>query len=434
MPVVVLEALAGQRRAPGGGAHQEAATARVPERPHLVAGPLEPEHRVEDVERDHRQAVRRVGRAGRLEAGHRARLGDPLLEDLAVGRLAIGEDEVRVDRRVALPERRVDPDLLEQRVHAEGARLVRDDRHDPRPELRIADQVAQDPGEDHRRRDRRRAAGRELGIDRGGRSRQRRRSHDPARQRPAQRAASLDEVLDLLGIRARVVVRRVLEGLVRDRQLEAVAEDPELGLVELLGLVGDVAGLDPGPERPALDRVGEDHRRGAGVLGGGLVGGVHLAVVVAAAAELGQVVVGQVLDQLLEPRVGPEEVLADVGAAGDRELLELTVERLVHLLDEQPVHVAREQVVPLAAPDDLDHVPAGAAERGLELLDDLAVAADRAVEPLQVAVDDEGQVVETLARRDVQRAERFGLVGLAVAEEGPDPRVRRYRAGRGCWR
>ena len=62
----------------------------------------------------------------------------------------------------------------------------------------------------------------------------------------------------------------------------------------------------------------------------------------------------------------------------------------------------------------------GAAERRLELLDDLAVAAHRAVEPLQVAVDDEDQVVELLARRQRDRAERFGLVGLAVAEKRPD--------------
>ena len=77
--------------------------------------------------------------------------------------------------------------------------------------------------------------------------------------------------------------------------------------------------------------------------------------------------------------------------------------------------------IPLATPDDLDDVPAGAAEDRLELLDDLAVAAHRAVEALQVAVDDEGQVVEPLAGGHVERAERLRLVGLAVAEEGPDP-------------
>ena len=189
--------------------------------------------------------------------------------------------------------------------------------------------------------------------------------------------------------------------------------------------MGDVAGLDARAEGPALDGLGEDHGRRAGVLGRGLVRGVDLAVVVAAAAELGEVVVGQVLDELAQPRIRPEEVLADVRAAGDRELLELAVERVVHLLDEDAVDVAGEEVVPLARPDDLDDVPAGAAEGRLELLDDLAVAADRAVEALQVAVDDEGQVVEALAGGDVERAERLGLVGLAVAEERPDPRTGR---------
>ena len=53
----------------------------------------------------------------------------------------------------------------------------------------------------------------------------------------------------------------------------------------------------------------------------------------------------------------------------------------------------------------------------LELLDDLAVAAHRTVEALQVAVDDEDQVVELLACRDRQPGHRLGLVHLAVADE-----------------
>ena len=176
----------------------------------------------------------------------------------------------------------------------------------------------------------------------------------------------------------------------------------------------------PGAERPALDGLGEDHRRGADVLGRRLVRGVDLAVVVAAAAELEDVVVGEVLDDPAQPRVGAEEVLADVVAARHRVLLELAVERLVHLLDQHAVDVARQQLVPLAAPDDLDHVPAGAAEQALELLDDLAVAADRAVEALQVAVDDERQVVEAVAGGERDAGDRLGLVHLAVAEERPD--------------
>ena len=62
VPVGVLQALTGQRRPAGGGADQEAAGHLVGHRPDRVAGPLEAEHRVEDVERDHRLAVRRVRR------------------------------------------------------------------------------------------------------------------------------------------------------------------------------------------------------------------------------------------------------------------------------------------------------------------------------------------------------------------------------------
>ena len=66
-------------------------------------------------------------------------------------------------------------------------------------------------------------------------------------------------------------------------------------------------------------------------------------------------------------------------------------------LTSRPSVILLEQRIPLAAPDHLDHVPAGAAEDRLELLDDLAVAADRTVEALEVAVDDEDQVVELFA-------------------------------------
>src|SRR5581483_5415380 len=90
------------------------------------------------------------------------------------------------------------------------------------------------------------------------------------------------------------------------------------------------------------------------------------------------------------------------------------------LVDEDAVDVALEQVVPLPAPDDLNDVPAAAFERRLELLNDLAVAPHRAVEALQVAVDDEDQVVELLGGGEMQRRHRLRLVHLAVADEGPD--------------
>ena len=147
----------------------------------------------------------------------------------------------------------------------------------------------------------------------------------------------------------------------------------------------------------------------------------HLAVVVAAALELPpDVLVGPVLDHLAGAGVAAEEEVADVLAVVGAEGLVVAVVGGVHGVDERAVPVLGQQRVPAAAPHDLDDVPARPAEERLELLDDLAVAADRAVEPLQVAVDDEGEVVELLAGGELQQAAGLGLVHLAVAEERPD--------------
>jgi hypothetical protein len=51
------------------------------------------------------------------------------------------------------------------------------------------------------------------------------------------------------------------------------------------------------------------------------------------------------------------------------------------------------------------------------------------VEALQVAVDDEGAVVELLARGERERGNRLGLVHLAVAEEAPDAALSRAAFG-----
>ena len=95
LAVAVLQPLAGERRAAGGRAEQEAAAALVAERPDEVADALEPEHRIEDEERDHRLTPRRVRGAGGGERRHRPGLGDPLLEDAPVARLAVREQQAR---------------------------------------------------------------------------------------------------------------------------------------------------------------------------------------------------------------------------------------------------------------------------------------------------------------------------------------------------
>ena len=290
------------------------------------------------------------------------------------------------------------------------------------PMTGILHQLLEQPDERHRGGHRLLArALAQLVVDRIAGQRQRLGPDDPAGEHPAEGGPPLAHVLDLVGVLARVVVRRQLrlQGRIRDRQVEPVPELLQLGHGELLHLVRGVAGLEVLAQRPALDRVRQDDRGLAGVLAGRLERRVHLAVVVPAAGQAAQLVVGQVLHHGAQPGIAAEEVLPDVRARLHAVGLELAVRRGVHLVDQYAVGVPGEQRVPVAAPDDLDHVPARAAEVRLELLDDLAVAAHRAVQPLQVAVDDEGEVVQFLAGSQPDRAERLGLVHLAVAEERP---------------
>ena len=320
---------------------------------------------------------------------------------------------------------RVDADLAEQRFHPERPRLVGHDRHDQPAEVLVAQQLRQQPDEHHRRR--RLASFRALVefLERFGRDRRQRFAAGlPARDEAAERLAPLQEVAGLDAVFRRPVERRLRNIRVGNRDAEPRPERTQLVFVHLLLLVRDVLALARLAETVALDRPGQDDRRRALVLDGGLVGVVDLDRIVPAQRHLLELVVRQVLDHVEQARIDAPEMLADVGARFDGVFLILAVDDLAHAFHEETVAILGEQRIPLASPDHLDHVPAGAAKRGFQLLNDLAVAAHRAVEPLEVAVDDEDQVVELFARRQRDRAQRFGLVGLAVAEKRPDLAVR----------
>ena len=100
--VGVLQAFAGQRGAPRGRPEQEAPRHLVGGGPDAVAGALEPEHRIEDVNRDHRLVVRRIRRADRGERGDRSGLVDALVQDLAGGTFLVGQHQFGVDGGVEL--------------------------------------------------------------------------------------------------------------------------------------------------------------------------------------------------------------------------------------------------------------------------------------------------------------------------------------------
>ena len=78
----------------------------------------------------------------------------------------------------------------------------------------------------------------------------------------------------------------------------------------------------------AFDRLGQDHRRLALVFHGRLVGGIHLARVVAAAQQLADLVVGEMIHQFEQFGIFAEEMFARVAARLDGIFLVIAVHRL----------------------------------------------------------------------------------------------------------
>ena len=149
MAVFVLQAFAVEGGAPGGAAEQETARAHVARGPGEIADPLEAEHRIEDVERDHRYAVRRIARRRGDPVAHRAWLVDALLQDLPILAFLVEHELIGVLRRVELAELVPDPELPEHAFHSEGARFVGHDRDDAFADVLVADERLQDLYERH---------------------------------------------------------------------------------------------------------------------------------------------------------------------------------------------------------------------------------------------------------------------------------------------
>ena len=198
-------------------------------------------------------------------------------------------------------------------------------------------------------------------------------------------------------------------------------------MAKLLGLMRDHLPFAGRAHAIAFDGLGENDGRLALVVDRRLVSSVDLDRIVPASGQRPDLGVGPILDHRRRLGIAAEEVLADIGAVLRLEVLVFAVDAFEHELAELALRVLGEQRVPAGTPQALDDVPARAAEVGLQLLHDLAVAAHRPVETLEVAIDDEDEVVELLASGKRDCAERFRLVHLAVAAE--DPNLARRRVG-----
>ena len=255
--VLMLQALAVEGGAPGGAAKQEAPRLHVPSRPSQVADALKTEHGVVDVEGDQGEAVGAVGGGGGQPSGEGAGFVDALLQHLAVLLLPVGGDLSGVLRLVQLALGRVDAQLPEHALHAEGARLVRDDGHDARADLLVAHQGRQQAHELH---------GGGVGPLAGA-LKLRRKGVQPRHcqdllglaapwHEAAQALAALLQVDDLRRVVLGPVEGHFLQFGVREGNVEAVPEVLEAGQVQLLHLMGVVLRLAEVPHAVALDGLG----------------------------------------------------------------------------------------------------------------------------------------------------------------------------------
>src|SRR5438445_105181 len=129
--------------------------------------------------------------------------------------------------------------------------------------------------------------------------------------------------------------------------------------------MGDVASLAAFAQSIALDSLRQNHGRRAGVLDGGFEGRVNFLRIMPAPRKLAELLVGKILHEFQKLRVLAKKILADVSAGFHRQALVFAIDDFAHALDEQTVLLFLQERVPIAAPDDLDDVPAGAAKSSL---------------------------------------------------------------------
>ncbi|MNV27224.1 hypothetical protein D3C71_1183650 [compost metagenome] len=315
----------------------------------------------------------------------------------------------------------MDADLAEQAFHAERAGLIGHDGNDQLAQFGVLEQRGEDAHEAHGGG----LAAFATALQLGGKGRQRRHRQridvgHPRRQLAALGLAALREIALLGTARRGAQVRHVFQLVVTDRQLKPVTERTHGIGAHFLELVIDVLAFTGLAHAEAFHRLGQDHAR-PDVAGDGLrVGGVNLLRIVTAAGQCPDLVIAQVCDQRQQLGILAEEVFAHVGTVLRLEGLVVAIHALHHALAQQAGAVLGEQRIPATTPDHLDDVPAGGAEGAFQFLDHLGVAAHRAVEPLQIAVHHEHQVVQALAAGHGNGGQRFGLVHFAIAKERPD--------------
>ena len=218
---------------------------------------------------------------------------------------------------------------------------------------------------------------------------------------------------------------RELSGLiVRQGQPEPVSKFDQRITIELLVLMRGHAPLRRAAHAEALLRMSQDDRGRARMSGCGVIGRIELHRVMSTTRQSIDLLIGHACRQRTQGIALPKEAFAIEGTVGGRISLELTIHGARKGIDQRALGVAREQSIPVTAPDQLDHMPSRAGEQGFEFIHDAPVAPHRPIQTLQIAVHHEHQVVEPLARSERERTHGLRLIHFTVAKDAPDLALR----------
>ena len=361
--IFVLQTLAIECGATRSATQQEAARLHIARRPSQVSDALQTEHGVINVEGHHDAVAGAVRGGSRNPAAHTASFVDALLQNLTGFVLFVVHDLVFIHRGVQLPLWVVDTHLTEQTFHTKSTGLVHQNGHYPRAYMRVSQQDGQKThiglgggnfapfrGGLHHRFEHLEVRHLDLFIGFGA----------ALGQIPTQRLAALVQIFHFRRVVCRLVKRNLIQLIVWNRNIETVSKGANVIACELFGLVSGVFALAALAHAKTFHGFDQQHRGLTLMVHRLVIGRIHLLWVVATALQTPNVFVAHVGHHFERFGVFAEKVLPHIGAVVGFKSLVVTVYGVHHQPAQVAFFVSRQQGFPVAAPQELDHVPARA--------------------------------------------------------------------------
>src|SRR3989304_2074169 len=95
--------------------------------------------------------------------------------------------------------------------------------------------------------------------------------------------------------------------------------------------------------------------------------------------------------------ISTKEALTYILTSFDDVLLVLPINVFFHHFNQNAIVVLGKQWVPIVPPYNLDDIPSSATKNGFEFLDNFAIPTYWPVKSLQIAIDDENQIIQLLS-------------------------------------